>query len=190
MPFNSEEIAEAGIVGLDYYMRNNPIDQVAQERPFLAKMQAGKKSFPGAKQYVVEQIRTQYQSNFQWFNGASTVTYNKRKTVKQANFPWRSAHDGFALDEDRLAQNGITIIEGKTKTASEAEAIQLTNLLEEQTEVLRLGYEEKFNEEILKDGTTSSDTIEGLDKLIAVDPTSDTVGGIDASTDTYWRKLH
>jgi len=190
MPFTAEEIAEAGMIGLDYYMKNNPIDQVDQERPFLAKMMANKKSFPGAKQYVVEQIRTQYQSNFQWFNGSSTVTYNKRKTVKQANFPWRSAHDGFALDEDRLAQNGITVIEGKKSKPTDAEMIQLTDLLEEQTDVLRLGFEEQFNLESLKDGSTDTDAIEGLDKLVTTVPgTTDVVGGIDAggASNAYWK---
>lgn len=187
MPFTSDEITTAGMTSLDFYMRNNPIDQVALERPWLRKLMSKKASFAGAKQYVVEQIRTQYQSNFQWFNGADTVTYNKRKTIKQANFPWRSAHDGFALDEDRLAQNGIIIIEGKTRTASDAEVIQLTNLLSEQTEVLRLGYEEQFDQSLLIDGSADADAIEGLDALVNLDPTNDNIGGIPSATETYWR---
>lgn len=187
MPFTSEEITTAGMTSLDFYVRGKPIDQVAVERPWLARLMKTRKSFPGAKQYVVEQIRTGYQSNFQWFRGADTVTYNKRKTVKQANFPWRSAHDGFALDEDRLAQNGIIIIEGKTGTASNAEIIQLTNLLEEQNEVLRLGFEESFDQALHQDGTSDSDAIEGLDLLVSKTPASGVVGGIDPSTDTYWR---
>lgn len=187
MPFTAQEIADAGLIGLDFYLRNNPIDQIGVERPFLKKLMTMKKSFAGAKQYVVEQIRDKYQSNFQWFNGSRTVTYNKRKTVKQANFPWRSAHDGFALDEDRLAQNGIVVVEGKTKR-SDAEVIQLTNLLEEQTEVLRLGFEEQFDQACLADGSVSTDAIEGLDHLIQDDPTvSSVVGGLNQSTETYWR---
>ena len=181
------------MTSLDFYLKNNPIDQIAIERPWLEKLMAGKKAYPGAKQYIVEQLRTSYDSNFQWFNGAKTVTYNKRKTVKQANFPWGSAHDGFALDEDRLVQNGITMIEGKTQTASDAEVIQLTNLLTEQNEVLRLGFEEAFDIELHKDGTQNADAIAGLELLVQIAdfdntaPTWATVGGINSATSTYWR---
>lgn len=193
MPFTSEEITTAGMTSLDFYLKNNPIDQIAIERPWLERLMKGKKSYPGAKQYVVIQLRTSYDSNFQWFNGSKTVTYNKRKTIKQANFPWSSFHDGFALDEDRLVQNGIIIHEGKSKTASDAEVMQLTNLLEEQNESLRLGSEEKFDLEMHKDGTQDADAIAGLDLLVQCANNdnsitwSTSVGGIDSNANAYWR---
>jgi hypothetical protein len=57
MPFTSQEITDAGKIGLDFYVKNEPIDQITIERP-LYKYLAGKKvSAPGAKQYIVEQLR-------------------------------------------------------------------------------------------------------------------------------------
>ncbi len=188
MPFTAQELQDAGKIALDFYLKNNPIDQVAVERPLLKALMGKKKSFPGGKQYVVEQLRYRYQSNFQWFNGASVVTYNKRVTIEQAQYPWRSAHDGFSLDEDRLAQNGITISEGgRGGNASGAEQVQLTNLLQENTETLRLGFEEKFSLYLHLDGTSSTDAITGLDALVSTAPTSGVIGGIDRLTNTYWR---
>lgn len=187
MPFTATEITEAGKIALDFYLKNTPVDQVSVERPLMKMLMAGKKDFPGAKQYVTEQLRHRYQSNFQWFNGSQVVTYNRRTTIEQAQYPWRSAHDGFALDEDRLAQNGITIIEGKGGNASGSEMMQLTNLLEEQNEALRLGFEEKFSAYLHLDGTSSTDAITGLDALISLAPTSGTVGGIDRAANTWWR---
>ena len=187
MPFTSEEISTAGKTSLDFYMKNKPVDQVNTERPLLKKLMAGKKAFPGAKQYVVEQLRKSNGSNFQWFNGSEVVSYNKRRNIEQANFQWRSAHDGFALDEDRLIQNGINIIEGKTKTASKSEVVMLTNLLDEENEALRLGFEEKFDQALHLDGTSDSDSVAGLDALVSLTPAVGTVGGIDASTEAYWR---
>lgn len=191
MPFTSQEISDAGKIGLDFYVKENPVDQVSVERPLLKGLTEGKKSAPGAKQYVVEQLRYRYQSNFQWFNGSQVVTYNKRVVNDQASFAWRSAHDGFALDEDRLAQNGIIVIDDAKKggNASGAERIQLTNLLEEQTEVLRLGFQEKFSQALHIDGTQSVDAIAGIDALISLTPATGTVGGIDASqaANAYWR---
>jgi len=190
LPFTAQELQDSGKIALDFYLKNNPVDQVAVERPLLKALMGKKKSFPGGKQYIVEQLRYRYQSNFQWFNGASVVTYNKRVTVEQAQYPWRSAHDGFSLDEDRLAQNGITIDDGgKGGNASQSERVQLTNLLQESTETLRLGFEEKFSMYLHLDGSSSTDAISGLDALVSTTPTSGVVGGIDRSvaSNVWWR---
>lgn len=188
MPFTAQELQDAGKIALDFYLKNNPIDQIAVERPFMKAIMGKKKTFPGGKQYIVEQLRYRYQSNFQWFNGASVVTYNKRVTIEQAQFPWRSAHDGFSLDEDRLAQNGITIDDGgRGGNASRAEMVQLNSLLQESTETLRLGFEEKFSMYLHLDGTSSTDAITGLDALVSTTPTTGTVGGIDRSAQAWWR---
>lgn len=190
MPFTSQDIQDAGKIGLDFFLANNPVDQVAVERPLLKALQGKKKTAPGAKQYVVEQLRVRYQSNFQWFNGSSIVTYNRRQTVEQASYAWRSCHDGFALDEDRLAQNGIVIDDdGKTTQASQAEKVQLTNLIEEQSSVLKAGFQEQFSQQLHVDGTQSTDAIAGLDALVSLTPTIGTVGGIDrsAAANAYWR---
>jgi hypothetical protein len=190
MPFSAQEIQDAGKIGLDFYLANNPVDQVAVERVLLKALQARKKNAPGAKQFVVEQLRKSYQSNFQWFNGSAIVTYNRRQTIEQANYAWRGCHDGFALDEDRLVQNGIIVTDDKGPTdASQAEKIQLTNLIEEQSEALRLGFQEQFSYALHLDGTQSTDAIGGLDALVTLTPTAGTVGGIDRSStaNAYWR---
>ncbi len=187
MPFTAAQIQQAGKAALDFYMKNKPIDQVGTDRPLLKKLMAGKKSFPGGKQYIVEQLRKSYDSNFQWFYGDQQVSYNKRKTLEQAMFPWRSCHDGFSLNEDELFQNGITIVEGKTAVNSQAERLQLTNLLQENIESLRLGFEEKFDFELHLDGTQSADAVAGIDHIISLTPTTGTVGGIDRASATWWR---
>lgn len=66
MPFTPAEISDAGKIGLDFYLKNKPIDQIMSERPLLAKLMSKKKSFPGGKQFITEQLRTTYGSNFQW----------------------------------------------------------------------------------------------------------------------------
>jgi len=190
MPFTSEELSNAGKASLDFYEKNPLVDQHNVEHPLYNKLSKKKpKTAPGGKQYIVEQLRKSNSSNFQWFNGSQIVTYNKRNNIEQSQFAWRSAHDGFALDEDRLIQNAIHITEGKEKTASKAERVQLSNLLEEETEALQLGYIEKFDEALHLDGTQSTDAIEGIDSIISLTPAVGTVGGIDASlaANIWWR---
>jgi hypothetical protein len=190
MPFTSQEITDAGKIGLDFYLKNEPVDQVSVERPLFKFLSGKKQTAPGAKQYIVEQLRYRFQSNFQWFNGSQVVTYNRRTSVEQASYAWRAAHDGFALDEDRLIQNGISVNDdGPGGNASDAERIQLTNLLKEQMEILRLGFQEKFSHAMHLDGTQSADAITGLDAMVSLTPTTGTVGGLNrADADkVYWR---
>lgn len=187
MPFTASQLQRAGHYSLDAYLRNVPIDQITQDRPLLAMVMGAKKPFPGGKQYIIENVRMAYNSNFQWYRGDDAVSYNKRDSVRQAQYPWSSAHDGFTLNEDELFQNGITIIEGKVAKASDDEVDRLTDMLQENVEVLREGFEQTFDYQLHLDGSQDSDAVAGLDYLIATDPTSGTVGGIDRSTSTYWR---
>lgn len=191
MAFTAQEITDAGKIGLDFFLKNSPVDQIAVERPFLQELTKNKQSAPGAKQYITVQLRYRYQSNFQWFNGSQVVTYNRRQSIDQANYAWRSCHDGFALDEDRLIQNGISVDDSRPTggNATDAEMIQLTNLLKEQSEILKLGFQEKFSWALQLDGTQSSDALTGLDALVALVPTTGTVGGIDRAlaASAYWR---
>jgi len=188
MPFTADEISAAGKSALDFYQKNKLVDQVNTERPLLKKLKANQKSAPGNKQYIVEQLRKSNGSNFQWFNGSQIVTYNKRRNIEQSQFAWRSAHDGFALDEDRLIQNGINIDEnGKGKNNSKAERVQLTNLLDEEIEALDLGFDEKFDQALHLDGTQDVDAVTGLDSIISLTPATGVIGGIDASTEAWWR---
>lgn len=187
MPVNAAMLGRAAKSSLDYYLKNKPIDQIGTERPLLAALMKKKKSFPGAKQYVVEQIRKSYDSNFQWFSGSDEVTYNRKDTLSQAQYAWSSAHDGYAMDEDEMTRNGIIFTDETQAVATGAESIQLTNLLKENNETLRLGFEEKFDLELHRDGTSDPDAIVGLDGLISLAPTTGVVGGIDRALFPYWR---
>ena len=188
MPFTTQELSDAGLASLDYHLRNNPIDQIATERPLAKWLVSKQKEFPGGKQFVQETLRKSYGSNFQWYYGAQQVTYNSRQTLNQANFAWSSVHDGYFIDEDRLFQNGIVLDDnGRGGRSTDNERIQLANLFEEQNEVLRLGYEEQLDIHMHENGAQSTEAVAGVDHLVSTDPTVGTVGGIDAAANTWWR---
>lgn len=188
MPFNAEQISYAGRHVLDYYQKNDPIDQINVDRPLIRKLTEGKSPYAGGLQYVVEQLRYQNDSNFQSYFGDSQVTYNRKRTLQQAKFSWGSFHDGFGLNEDELAQAGITVTDDRNAVPSDAEKVALTNLLDENMEALKLGYQEKFDLMLHRDGTASSTDIAGLDTLIHLAPsTSVVIGGLNQSTYSWWR---
>ena len=65
MPFSDQEIAEAGIAVLDNHMREKPIDQIEVDRVLMNALMPTKREAAGAKQYITEQLRDNYSSNFQ-----------------------------------------------------------------------------------------------------------------------------
>lgn len=187
MPFNAEQLAYGGRAAIDFYLKNDPIDQINVAHPLYSKLVEAKKPYVGGKQYVVEQIRESNDSNFQGFFGDSQVTYNRKRSLNQAQFAYGAFHDGFGLNEDELIQNGITMTDDRSASPSGSEKVQLTNLIEENMETLRLGFQDGMDKMFHRDGTQSTLEIAGLDHLVATDPTTGTVGGIDAAAKTYWR---
>lgn len=190
MPFTSEQISYAGKAAIDYFLKNDPIDQVNVARPLIKKLMEGKKPYAGGLQYVVEQLRYSNDSNFQSYFGDQQVSYNRKRTLQQAKFTWGSFHDGFGLNEDELAENGITMTDDKSSVASDAERVQLTNLLQENSETLKLGFQQNFDYMLHRDGTHSTTDIPGLDLLVSTTPTvSQTVGGLDQAVFPWWQNF-
>lgn len=189
MPISNQDLQELAKVSLDEYLRNIPVDQIATERPLLKKLMGGRKMFLGAKQNVVENIRKDYGSNFNWAYGEDAVAFNKRNTTEQAAFPWRRAVDGLYLDYDRLFGNGIKVREGERGAykLEQNEKVQLLNLLDEQMEVLQEGFMAKLDLELHRNGTQDTDAVAGLDALVAVNPATGVIGGLNGATATYWR---
>ena len=189
MPFTADQISQAGKAAIDFIVRKKPEDLYNTDRPFLKMLQKTKKPFPGAKQYINEKLRVTNDANFQWFGPDEQVDYNRKDTLAEANFAWGSAHDGFALTEEELLQNYITVTDNRDAAATTDETYQFVNLMKENTETLMLGFKEKFDYDLHLDGTQDADAIPGLDAFIAIDPTSGTVGGIDRSVaaNAYWR---
>ncbi len=187
MPFTAEQLTYGGRAAIDFYLKNDPVDQVNVAHPLYSKLVESKKPYVGGKQYVVEQIRESNDSNFQGFFGDSQVTYNRKRTLNQAQFAYGAFHDGFGLNEDELIQNGITMTDDRSASPSGSEKVQLTNLIEENMETLRLGFQNGMDQMFHRDGTQSTLEIAGLDLLVATDPTTGTVGGIDSATKSYWR---
>jgi len=187
MAFNAAEIAVIGKSTLDLDLRNKPIAQTIHDKPLLKLLNANKKPFAGAKEFIRENILTGTGSNFQNIKGAGVVTYNHRDIIDQAQYPWTGAHDGFFLSEDELTANGITVHDGKKGQGTKNELIQLVNLLEEHTEALREGFNTSLDYQLHLDGTGGVDAIAGLDHLVSLNPTVGVVGGIDRALVPFWR---
>lgn len=187
MPMTPAQFAAGANRQLEVYSRDNPVDQIGYEKPFLKWLIANKKETIGGNQYFNEKVRIGYDSNYQNYYGDDQVDYNRRDTVRLAKFAWFNFHDGFMLNEDELAANGIILTDDRNSVATDAEKIQIYNLLTENFDVLREGVQEQFNLEMLLDGSQDPKAAQGLDLLVSTSPSSTTVGGINAANASWWQ---
>lgn len=181
-------LAKGSNAQLAVYNKAEPVDLINKQKPFLQWLIAHKKDTPGGNYYFREKVRIGNDSNYQNYQGDDQVTYNRRDTIRWTNWAWSNFHDGFGLNEDELAANGITMtdeVDGVEVT--DAGMFQLYNILKENNDVLKLGVQEKFNEEMIRDGSQDPKAAQGLDFIVSTTPSVGTVGGIDASTALYWR---
>lgn len=190
MPISAGDLATVATLSIADYLRNKPIDQIGTQHPFMSMlMKKRKKLNPGINQKV--QVRKGYGTNFSWSKGESARTHTKRDTVDQATYEWYTALDGLYLPWDQLFAAGVYVdpdpaSKGKLMPTTNEKAV-ITNMISEHMEVLDLGFKEKLDIELHRDGSSGSDAVVGLDSLISRTPTTGTVGGLDASTKTYWR---
>lgn len=189
MPVTATQLAVGANRQLEAYSKSDPVDQVNKERPFMQWLVAKKEETIGGNHYYNEKVHVSNDSNYQNYFGDDQVTYNRRDTVRLAKFGWANFHDGFGLNEDELAANGITMNDDNLSgsVVSDAETVQIYNLLKQNYSDLKMGVQEKFDEELHRDGTQDPKAVQGLDFLISTTPTVGVVGGIDAATNVYWR---
>jgi len=109
MAITAAKLAILGQAALDLHLKNKPIDQIGTERPLLKMLMDNKKPTGMGKEFIVEKLRKSYDSNFQWYYGGATVTYNTKDTLSEAKFSYGSAHDGFTADEDDFVRAGIVV---------------------------------------------------------------------------------
>lgn len=189
MPISAAQLALGVNYQLEAYSKDDPIDQIGQERPLLNWLLSKKKVTGGGNEYFNEKVRKSYDSNYQNYRDDQQVSYNRRDTVRLAKFPWASFHDGFGLNEDELARNGIILTDDSEAQMTDAEEVQIVNLLEENFTALKEGAQENFDLEVHLDGSQDPEAVVGLDGLISTTPAVGAVGGIDPAlaANAYWR---
>lgn len=189
MPISPAQLALGANTQLEVYASEDPVDQIGQERPLLQWLLSKKKVTGGGNEYFNEKVRKSYDANYQNYEGDDQVSYNRRDTTRLAKFGYASFHDGFGLNEDELARNGIILTDDAEAQMTDAEEYQIVNLLKENMLVLKEGVQENLDLEVHRDGSQDPDAVVGLDGLISTTPAVGTVGGIDSSlaANAYWR---
>jgi len=124
---------------------------------------------------ILEQLEYATNSTSGWYSGSEVLDTTPQDVIDAANFDWK-----------QLA--GTVVIDGLTELKNSGKE-RMFNLIEKRIKNLDKTLANDMALALYSDGTGSSGKeVGGLLHLVADDPTaSSVVGGIDASTDTFWR---
>lgn len=187
MPFTANQFETIGYTSIEFFKKNEPIDQVNWDHPFFSKLVKNKMEDPGGQEFLNEQIYIANDSNGQNYFGSDLVTYNERDNIRQAKYPWYNYHNGFGFDEDTLKANGLIVTDDREAEASNAEKVMLNNRLKIAYQSMKKGTVEDLDFEFHLDGSQDTKAVPGLDHLVSTTPTVGVVGGIDAATSAFWQ---
>lgn len=153
-------------------------DNVTNNNALLARlnMKGNIKPVSGGN-VIIEELEYAENGSFQFYTGYETLNINPSDVFTAAEFAWKQA----AVN---VSASGLEV--DVQNTGKE----QVIKLLEKRIKNARNTAANQMSTSIYSDGTgTSGKEIGGLQLLIADDPTTGTVGGIDRSdaTNVFWR---
>jgi hypothetical protein len=193
MAFTVQELENIANATLDHHMERGKIySQTIQDKPLLQKFDKKAKTFPAGKEFLTVRVKGEYTTTIQGYSHDDTVNYANPANIKTATFPYKRIHAGIEVTFDELQRNGISINDTTTgrreSRHSDREVTALADLLDDKIEDMMEGKARGMNEMFWRDGTADSELVPGLKSFLLDDPTSATiVGGIDQSTNTWWR---
>lgn len=131
----------------------------------------------GPSLHIEEQLMYQKNTTFKSLGVGGTVSITPTDPITLSKWPWKRVAGSiirYAAQENR---------------ASGARGIG--NLVEKNLKNGEQSFIDELNAQAWGDGTgNSGNDIDGLDEIIATAPTTGTVGGIDSSTQTWWRNQY
>jgi len=194
MAFSSAEIANIANAALDYYIDKGKVySNSLQDKPLLAAMDKGSKTFPGGKENISLAVKGVYTSTVAGYTHSDTVAYANPANIQRVNFPWKEHHTGISLTLTELKKDGISVTDSLagagTSNHSGRDTTVLVNLLEDKLDDMMEGYSKGMNTLLYGDGTGDAKALAGIRSVIVDNPaaTGTTVGGLSTVSNTWWR---
>lgn len=190
MPFTAQELTNISNSVLDFYVRGRAKSQILQDRPLYNDLMAGKKPFPGGKEFLSYPVKGVYTSSFQGYQHDDQVSFQNPANTKRTQVAWYEMSAGISFTQSELKKAGISVVDTngeRTTDHSDQELIQLTNLLEEKFDDLDEGSRRSLAEICWRDGTQDPLVFPGITSFITESPSTGTTFGIDRAANAWWR---
>lgn len=185
---------------LKAYARGASLKQTIQERPLLAFLNAGKKTFGGGNEYLSDPVQGSFMSDadktavmnggkfFQGYKEDDLLSFSQSANLLRAEYKWYECHAGLVITWTELKKDGITITDGEKKSEhSDIALTRLTSLLENRMDDFGESWARSLNAMFWQDGSQDSKQTPGILALLGDVNNLGTIGGLDSATYPWWR---
>lgn len=192
MAFSNAELNNILNAALPYYIKGPAFAQTIQEKPLLNALIGKQSTFSGGNQKISIPVQFDFDtSSFKGYTHNDTVGYTNPTNIKRAEWAWKEVHAGITVTHTELKIDGISVedseIGKRTSEHSGRDVHVLTGLLQNKLADMGESWSRKMDEMLHRDGSQDAKQVPGIFALIADDPTTGTLAGIDRSTVSGWR---
>lgn len=193
MPFTADQIQDINALSLTNYIKKGTVfAQNIANKPMLQAFDAAADSFGGgggtAQKVSINVKAGQGGGSLVGYTGDDQLPFYNPTGIKPAYYTWKEHWIGMQVTMTELKQNGINVSEGdRTSNTSDAEMIQLANILREKNDMMGEDYAYSMDRLIHGDGTTDTKALAGITSFILENPLSGTTGGLSRSVNSWWR---
>jgi len=191
MPFTAQELANIANAAFDFHVKGPAMAQSIQQKPLYEAMKANQKEFPGGKESIVQNVKGTYTTRPEGYSHDDQVGYSNPANIKQSSFPWKEIHAGIQVTLTELKKDGISVVDSlngaETTEHSDRELTVITGLLQDKLDDMSEGWNIGYNDMLWNDGTQSNKVFAGVTGILAEDPTTGVIGGIDRALNPWWR---
>lgn len=198
MPFTAGELSNIAVAALDFYFnKGDKFVQSVQAKPMLDAFMSGAKTFPGGKGNISLAVKGDFgaagvNDTLKGYTHDDQVVFYTPANLKRANYAWKEMHLGLTLTHTELKIDGISVTDSpgngsSMSNHSDREMTVLVGLMEDKLEDLGEQCARSLDKLVHGDGTADPKAMAGIMSLIAANPTTGTVGGLDRATYTWWR---
>jgi hypothetical protein len=205
MAFTVAELANIANGALDFHYKGQPFAQTIQDKPLLALLESGRKTFPGGKGDITVPVRGKYEfedtdnpnprpGTLTGYTHNDTVKYGTITGLERAKYTWRELHTGFTLTWTELKMDGISVVDSVTGDGenkhSKREVTAITNLMQDKIETYNEVLERQMNAMLWGDGSADAKGLVGIQHFITATPNLGTTGGISRVDNAWWRNRY
>lgn len=189
MAFSVAELDNITAAALDFHMKGDAWAQTIQQKPLLNALVKNQKTFSGGAGFITLPVQGDYTVPLQGYTHNDTVSYQNPTNIKRVKYPWKELHAGITVTYTELKIDGVTVGEDGDSTSNKSgrDVHVLTGLLKNKLDDMSESQARRFDSMLHKDGTQDAKEVAGIAAFIRKDPTTGTLGGLSAASNTWWR---
>lgn len=176
-------------VALDHYVKGQPFMQSMTDKPLLKALK--KETFSGGLGLVSIPVQGKFMDAqpgfFHGYEEDDAVVFKQAMNVDRAKYKWYEHHAGLIITETELKKDGISVTDDmKTSEHSQSSVHQLVKILKNRLADFGESWSRALHNNLWM-GPTNPKTAPGLLTIITGTPTTDMVGGISSTANTWWQ---